>query len=68
MARPKDTDKLKTITQYLNFIFKIKDELGLMKEEEANLKKRYEHSRMRRNSQQVKLDSAYEGLEKFKQK
>ena len=62
-------DKLSKITnlkEYLEEIFKIKDGVISLKEEEREKEKTYLAAKNRRRFQEDKLERAYEGLERFR--
>lgn len=62
-------DKLKQIDslpEYMEEIFKIKDNLFELKDEEGEKEKAFNAARTRRRFQEDKLERAYEGLEKFR--
>lgn len=64
-------DKLSKIDNpedYLKEIFSIKDSLFVLKDEEKEKRRVYNLAKVKRRLQEDKLENAYSGLERFRQK
>ncbi len=67
LGRPSAAEKYDNMHEYLNeYVFKIKDALFLLKDDELKKRKEYNAAVAKVNLQTQKLEKAYEGLEKFR--
>ena len=67
LGRPSEADKYNNVHDYLNkFLFKLKDALFILKEDEFKKKKEYNAAHNRAMLQEDKLTRAYTGLERFR--
>ena len=59
-------DKIKTLPEYMEEIWKMKDELDELKTDEAEKEKQFNAARTRRRFKEDKIEKAYEGSAKFR--
>jgi len=67
LGTPTKANKYDNVTDYLNnYLFKTKDILFKLQEDELVKRKEHNKAQARVSLQKQKLDTAYQGLEKFR--